>query len=123
MSIHYQPSATACVQKYLGSSYDTVKLVADNLDSLIEMASVLDISSVLAEVNTALAAIEEAIALSDIRITAKQNTLVSGTNIKTINGVSVLGSGNLNINIASPVTPAHVQEVSDSMEQLILMGI
>lgn len=31
-------------------------------------------------------------------LNAKQNTLVSGTNIKTVNGVSVLGSGNININ-------------------------
>ena len=29
--------------------------------------------------------------------TAKQDKLVSGTNIKTINGNSVLGSGNINI--------------------------
>lgn len=31
------------------------------------------------------------------KITNKQNTLVSGTNIKTINGESVLGSGNISI--------------------------
>lgn len=30
-------------------------------------------------------------------IVGKQDTLVSGTNIKTINGVTVLGSGNLSI--------------------------
>ena len=29
----------------------------------------------------------------------KQNSLVSGTNIKTINGASVLGSGNLAVTI------------------------
>jgi hypothetical protein len=33
----------------------------------------------------------------DSLLDAKQNTLVSGTNIKTINGNSVLGSGNLSI--------------------------
>lgn len=32
----------------------------------------------------------------------KQDTLVSGTNIKTINGNSILGSGNLNINTSLP---------------------
>ena len=31
------------------------------------------------------------------RIQAKQDTLISGTNIKTINGTSILGSGNINI--------------------------
>lgn len=31
------------------------------------------------------------------RIENKQNTLISGTNIKTINGVSILGSGNINV--------------------------
>lgn len=33
----------------------------------------------------------------DVNISRKQDTLVSGTNIKTINGSSVLGSGNLTI--------------------------
>jgi hypothetical protein len=35
------------------------------------------------------------------QVAAKQDTLVSGTNIKTINGTSVLGSGN----IVTPTTP------------------
>ena len=35
------------------------------------------------------------------QVAAKQDTLVSGTNIKTINGTSVLGSGN----IVTPSTP------------------
>jgi hypothetical protein len=34
-------------------------------------------------------------------ISGKQNTLVSGTNIKTINGSSILGSGNLNVTATS----------------------
>lgn len=33
-------------------------------------------------------------------IALKQNTLVSGTNIKTFNGISILGSGNINTNSA-----------------------
>jgi hypothetical protein len=32
---------------------------------------------------------------TDLLLNDKQDTLVSGTNIKTINGNSVLGSGNL----------------------------
>ena len=34
-------------------------------------------------------------------ITNKQDTLVSGTNIKTINGVSILGTGNITISRAT----------------------
>lgn len=36
--------------------------------------------------------------LIETKIAAKQDTLVSGTNIKTINNHSILGSGNLDIN-------------------------
>lgn len=39
-------------------------------------------------------------------INAKQNTLVSGTNIKSINSTSVLGSGNMNIDAISVLTTA-----------------
>jgi hypothetical protein len=38
-------------------------------------------------------------------LSEKQNTLISGTNIKTINGNSVLGSGNISISgVANPIT-------------------
>lgn len=37
-------------------------------------------------------------------LNAKQNTLVSGTNIKTVNGNSLVGSGNVTIAGASPYT-------------------
>lgn len=40
---------------------------------------------------------EEKAKLDNIDMSTKQDTLVSGTNIKTINGNSVLGSGNLDI--------------------------
>ena len=39
----------------------------------------------------------------DSAISGKQDTLVSGTNIKTINGNSVLGSGNISINTGTVV--------------------
>jgi hypothetical protein len=42
-------------------------------------------------------------------ISGKQNTLVSGTNIKTINGSSILGSGNLSVSgTSNPKTLANV---------------
>lgn len=31
------------------------------------------------------------------KVKTKQDTLISGTNIKTINGASILGTGNINI--------------------------
>ena len=34
---------------------------------------------------------------TDLKLTQKQNTLVSGTNIKTLNGESILGDGNLQL--------------------------
>lgn len=39
--------------------------------------------------------------------TSKQNTLVSGTNIKTINGSTVLGSGNLTVTASTPSQGAY----------------
>jgi hypothetical protein len=42
----------------------------------------------------------------DQDISTKQNTLVSGTNIKTINGQSILGEGDLEIKTAAEGVPA-----------------
>lgn len=45
-------------------------------------------------------------------LNTKQNTLVSGTNIKTVNGVSVLGSGNINVNqVISRTTTNNITKV------------
>lgn len=52
--------------------------------------------------------LEEAISEIDVtdQISIKQDILVSGTNIKTINGESILGSGNLTLEIYSLPTTA-----------------
>jgi len=42
-------------------------------------------------------------------LNAKQDTLVSGTNIKTINSTSILGSGNLSITASAAGTNTQVQ--------------
>lgn len=39
----------------------------------------------------------------------KQDTLVSGTNIKTINGSSILGSGNINISGGEAISVGNIQ--------------
>lgn len=54
------------------------------------------------------------------KLSAKQNTLVSGTNIKSINTISLLGSGNINIPVAegtwTPVgTKASATQWNNSM--------
>lgn len=44
------------------------------------------------------------IASIEQQIAAKQDSLVSGTNIKTVNGMSLLGSGNIAISTAYPLS-------------------
>lgn len=48
-------------------------------------------------------------------LAGKQDTLVSGTNIKTINGESILGSGNIEISSGGPVDTA----MSDTSENAV----
>ena len=48
--------------------------------------------------------------MSDVPdVTGKQDTLVSGTNIKTINGSSILGSGNINISGGEAISVGNIQ--------------
>ena len=51
-----------------------------------------------------------------VDLSTKQDTLVSGTNIKTINGSSVLGSGNLTIDTGGKYTGGKGISISDSGE-------
>lgn len=53
-------------------------------------------------------------------LNAKQATLVSGTNIKSINGTSLLGSGD--ITVGGSVTPAALTKVDDTNVTLSLGG-
>ena len=52
----------------------------------------------------------------DAAIATKQATLVSGTNIKTINGNSVLGSGDLSVSGIGGTTSYQIQTASGSTE-------
>ena len=49
----------------------------------------------------------------------KQNTLVSGTNIKTINGQSLLGSGNLTIGGGGTTLYKHEIQVRDTQHNVM----
>lgn len=68
----------AALKTRMTSAETTLAQKADSSTVSAELAGKADKSTV----NTALA--------------TKQNTLVSGTNIKTVNGESILGSGNIN---------------------------
>lgn len=123
MSIHNQPSTTACVEKYLGSSYDVVKKVADNLAALQELADISELNAVLADIVATVAVADATLAEIDSNLATKQDTLISGTNIKSINDVSILGSGNLSLSGISGVATADLVATQDHIEQLILMGV
>ena len=49
-------------------------------------------------------------------ISDKQDTLVSGTNIKTINGNSILGSGNITVQTDEPASITD-EEIGNLFEQ------
>lgn len=50
-------------------------------------------------------------------IGTKQDTLVSGTNIKTVNNTSILGSGNINIDTTpTSITTQEVEDLFDEEE-------
>lgn len=49
------------------------------------------------------------------QVEAKQDTLVSGTNIKTVNGVSVVGSGDVSTTLVATVTESNGAYTSDKL--------
>ena len=58
---------------------------------------------------------EDKIKLDGIDMASKQDTLVSGISIKTVNGTSILGSGNITISggITTPLYPLRVHSMDD----------
>ena len=64
----------------------------------------------------------------DTGLATKQNTLVSGTNIKTINNVTVLGSGNIDIQSSNPAygtssTAGNVAEKEVSIPEITELNV
>ena len=55
-------------------------------------------------------------------LSTKQDTLVSGTNIKTLNGVPILGSGNLNIS-GTIAAPTLIGYTTSSSNRFLFTGI
>lgn len=81
------PGSTDAVPEGTTNLYFTAQRVRDAVLTGLSLAS----SAVVSATDSVLSAIGKLQA----QITGKQDELVSGTNIKTINGSSVLGSGNL----------------------------
>ncbi|HPP39471.1 MAG TPA: hypothetical protein PK498_04155 [Candidatus Kapabacteria bacterium] len=52
------------------------------------------------------------------KLQQKQDVLVSGTNIKTVNGVNLLGDGNLNLN-ATYYTKTEIDSMLGDIESLL----
>ena len=63
---------------------------------------------------------------TDTKLSSKQDKLVSGTNIKTINNKSLLGAGNINITGGSPnyrnltINPGVTQTVNLNINSIII---
>lgn len=55
----------------------------------------------------------------EVAINSTQNKLVSGTNIKTINNASLLGSGNIAISTFTPVTTPTSLAADATLEQVV----
>lgn len=66
--------------------------------------------------NTLETELEDVVDTFNVGMTTKQDKLVSGTNIKTINNQSILGGGNIEIETeeTDPTVPNHVKQISES---------
>lgn len=101
-----QGNAIRAVQDNLDDETDARQLADQGLqDQIDNLPTSTDVSDAISAHNTS------ETAHSDIRteLGGKQATLVSGTNIKTVNGDSILGSGNLEID-ALPTQSGHNNE-------------
>lgn len=68
---------------------------------------------------------KDGLASLDEAINKKQDTLVSGTNIKTINGASILGSGNLTIDLSlyNVVTTLPTSGIDENKIYLVISSV
>lgn len=93
-----QPCGSGMIQKQLGTAYDVVKEVRDNLDVIKDAAAILDEKldhTKLSNRNLPNQHSIGSISGLEAELVAKQQVLQSGVNIKTINGQHLLGAGNV----------------------------
>lgn len=94
--------------------WDTVKTdIATNTSAISAINTTLDGLDDKFATKTEVATLESTVNTNTSDIaglkTSKQDTLVSGTNIKTINGTSLLGSGDVEIDIPQAMTAAEFE--------------
>lgn len=82
------------IKRYNGTSWEKIPIMADKATADVYGN---DISTTYAKKADVYTNTE-----TDSKLSAKQDKLVSGTNIKTINGSSILGSGNITISASVP---------------------
>ena len=82
------------IKRYNGTSWETIQIMADKATADVYGNNISTTYAKKADVYTKTE--------TDTKLSAKQDKLVSGTNIKTINGSSILGSGNVTISASVP---------------------
>ena len=87
-----------------GLNYNEVTSVVKNIPNATKLSAGVITSE---EYTSLIETIPNKLAELETELNAKQDTLVSGTNIKTINGTSILGSGDI-------VIESEVLDVSDN---------
>lgn len=99
----------------------TIQNSLDNLSSNLEDLSgeVAINSTYIQELNTLTDEQGDKLDSLDEEMDTKQNKLVSGTNIKTINNASLLGSGNIAISTFTPVTTPTSLAADATLEQVV----
>lgn len=86
-----------------------------NIDTSIPVDGVLDansqnpvqnkaVSAAVADINNNISTLGSNVSMISARVGTKQDTLVSGTNIKTVNGQSLLGGGDITIEAGTDIT-------------------
>lgn len=99
----------------------TIQNSLDNLSSNLEDLSgeVAINSTYIQELQTLIDEQGDKLDSLDEEMDTKQNKLVSGTNIKTINNASLLGSGNIAISTFTPVTTPTSLAADATLEQVV----
>lgn len=82
------------IKRYNGTSWEKIPIMADKATSDVYGNNISTTYAKKADVYTNTE--------TDSKLSAKQDKLISGTNIKTINGSNILGSGNITISASVP---------------------
>lgn len=110
-----QPCGSGMIQKQLGTAYDVVKEVRDNLDVIRDAVAILDEEfdhDKLTNRNSNNQHSISSITGLEAELSAKQQVLQSGVNIKTVSGQHLLGVGNVEL------TPENITGLDDLLDEV-----